>query len=132
MIFILAFLAFSSGWRVLYLLTYVLLILFILSWFWTRFSLRRMAFRRTGYRTGVASLAIDGREAGSVKLDETWPTSGLTAGLHVGRDGSTPVTDSYPFPFAFTGALDRIEIEVDESESADAGGDQRKLAHNGE
>jgi arylsulfatase len=92
----------------------------------------RMAFRRTGYRTGVASLAIDGREAGSVKLDETWPTSGLTAGLHVGRDGSTPVTDSYPFPFAFTGALDRIEIEVDESESADAGGDQRKLAHNGE
>lgn len=44
---VLAFLAISSGWRVLYLLTYVLLILFILSWIWTRYSLRRMAFRRT-------------------------------------------------------------------------------------
>src|SRR2546427_5902765 len=43
----LAFLAVSSGWRVLYLLTYVLLTLFILSWFWTRYSLRKMVFRRT-------------------------------------------------------------------------------------
>ena len=47
LILVLAFLAISSGWRVLYLLTYVLLTLFILSWFWTRYSLRKMAFRRT-------------------------------------------------------------------------------------
>src|SRR5438876_7323290 len=47
LIIVLAFLAVSSGWRVLYLLTYVLLTLFILSWFWTRYSLRKMAFRRT-------------------------------------------------------------------------------------
>ena len=47
LVIVLAFLAFSSGWRVLYLLTYVLLILFILSWFWTRYSLRKMVFRRT-------------------------------------------------------------------------------------
>src|SRR3989454_4425973 len=47
LIFVLAFLAVSSGWRVLYLLTYVLLTLFILSWFWTRYSLRKMVFRRT-------------------------------------------------------------------------------------
>src|SRR5215471_19840154 len=47
LIIVLAFLAFSSGWRVLYLLTYILLTLFILSWLWTRFSLRKMAFRRT-------------------------------------------------------------------------------------
>jgi len=44
---VLAFLAISSGWRVLYLLAYVLLILFILSWIWTHYSLRKMAFRRT-------------------------------------------------------------------------------------
>jgi uncharacterized protein (DUF58 family) len=44
---VLAFFAVSSGWRVLYLLTYVLLTLFILSWFWTRYSLRKMVFRRT-------------------------------------------------------------------------------------
>jgi uncharacterized protein (DUF58 family) len=47
LIIVLAFLAISSGWRVLYLLTYVLLTLFILSWLWTRYSLRKMAFRRT-------------------------------------------------------------------------------------
>ncbi|HEY6285997.1 MAG TPA: DUF58 domain-containing protein [Ktedonobacteraceae bacterium] len=47
LIIVLAFFAVSSGWRVLYLLTYVLLILFILSWFWTRYSLRKMVFRRT-------------------------------------------------------------------------------------
>src|SRR5947209_10020535 len=47
LIIVLAFLAVSSGWRVLYLLTYVLLTLFILSWFWTRYSLRKMVFRRT-------------------------------------------------------------------------------------
>ena len=92
----------------------------------------RVSFRRSGYRTGVASLAIDGREVASAQLAETWPTSGLTAGLHVGRDGSTPVTDSYPYPFPFTGVLDRVEIEVDESQAADTGQEQRKLAHNGE
>ncbi|HYB00178.1 MAG TPA: DUF58 domain-containing protein [Ktedonobacteraceae bacterium] len=47
LIIVLAFLAISSGWRVLYLLTYVLLILFILSWIWSRNSLRKMVFRRT-------------------------------------------------------------------------------------
>jgi hypothetical protein len=92
----------------------------------------RMSFRSSGYRAGIASLAINGREAGSVRLAETWPTSGLTPGLHVGRDGSTPVTDSYPYSFPFTGVLDRIEIEVDESGAADTGEEQRKLAHNGE
>jgi len=44
---VLAFFAISSGWRVLYLLTYVMLTLFILSWIWARYSLRKMIFRRT-------------------------------------------------------------------------------------
>ena len=47
LIILLAFLAISSGWRVLYLLTYVMLTLFILSWLWARSSLRKMVFRRT-------------------------------------------------------------------------------------
>ena len=47
LIFVLAFFAISSGWRVLYLLTYVMLTLFILSWLWARYSLRKMIFRRT-------------------------------------------------------------------------------------
>lgn len=47
LIIVLAFLAISSGWDVLYRLTYVLVILFMLSWFWARYSLRNLVFRRT-------------------------------------------------------------------------------------
>ncbi len=47
LIIVLAFFAISSGWRVLYLLTYVMLTLFILSWIWARYSLRKMIFRRS-------------------------------------------------------------------------------------
>src|SRR5229473_4107353 len=47
LIIVLAFLAISSGWDVLYRLTYVLVILFILSWLWARYSLRKLVFRRT-------------------------------------------------------------------------------------
>lgn len=46
LIIILAFLSISSGWKVLYVLTYVLFILFVLSWLWARYSLRKIIFRR--------------------------------------------------------------------------------------
>src|SRR5947209_4127832 len=45
-ILLLAFFAISSGWRVLYLLAYVMLTLFILSWLWARYSLRKLVFHR--------------------------------------------------------------------------------------
>jgi uncharacterized protein (DUF58 family) len=47
LILILGFFALSSGWKVLYVLTYVLLSLFVLSWFWARYSLLQLEFRRT-------------------------------------------------------------------------------------
>src|SRR5213080_3706706 len=53
LIVILGFFAISSGWNVLYKLTYVLLILFILSWLWARYSLRMLVFRRTASSTRV-------------------------------------------------------------------------------
>ncbi len=46
LILALAFLSISSGWKVLYVLTYVMTILFVLSWLWARYSLRKMIFRR--------------------------------------------------------------------------------------
>ena len=46
LIIILAFLSISSGWKVLYVLTYVMTTLFVLSWFWARYSLRKIIFRR--------------------------------------------------------------------------------------
>ncbi len=58
LIVILAFLSISSGWKVLYVLTYVLTILFVLSWLWARYSLRKMIFRRavTGERIQVGEV----------------------------------------------------------------------------
>jgi uncharacterized protein (DUF58 family) len=47
LIILLAFFSISSGWHDLYILTYVLLTLFILSWLWARYSLRKLVFRRT-------------------------------------------------------------------------------------
>ncbi len=43
---VLFFFSISSGWTVLYKLTYVLLTLFILSWLWARYSLRKLTFHR--------------------------------------------------------------------------------------
>jgi uncharacterized protein (DUF58 family) len=50
---LLAFFAISSGWHVLYVLTYVVLLLFILSWFWSYYSLHNMVFRRASAATRV-------------------------------------------------------------------------------
>lgn len=46
LILLLAFFSISSGWHVLYILTYVLLSLLVISWLWARYSLRKMVFRR--------------------------------------------------------------------------------------
>src|SRR6266480_2097095 len=47
LILVLFFLAISSGWSDLYILTYVLLTLFVLSWLWARYSLNKLVFRRS-------------------------------------------------------------------------------------
>jgi uncharacterized protein (DUF58 family) len=58
LILILAALAISSGWKDLYVLTYVLLVLFVLSWLWARDSLRKVTFRRvtSGNRVQVGEV----------------------------------------------------------------------------
>src|SRR5690348_16759455 len=58
LILVLGFFAFTSGWKVLYVLTYVLLALFILSWFWAHYSLRWLVFRRT-YKGTTLCLSED-------------------------------------------------------------------------
>lgn len=46
LIIVMGFFALSSGWKPLYVLTYVLVTLFVLSWIWARYSLRQLLFRR--------------------------------------------------------------------------------------
>jgi uncharacterized protein (DUF58 family) len=47
LILVLGFFAISSGWKVLYWLTYVMLTLFVLSWLWAYYSLRQLTFHRS-------------------------------------------------------------------------------------
>jgi uncharacterized protein (DUF58 family) len=53
LIIILALASISSGWRDFYVLTYVLLTLFVLSWLWARYSLRMLVFKRVPVGTRV-------------------------------------------------------------------------------
>lgn len=80
-------------------------------------------FAKTGQRRGRATLTIDGRPVGAVDIPKTWPAHALTAGLHCGRDGATPVSDSYTVPFAFTGTLHRVVIELAEDGQRDTKGE---------
>lgn len=53
LIIILALASISSGWKDFYVLTYVLLTLFVLSWLWARYSLRMLVFKRVAVGTRV-------------------------------------------------------------------------------
>jgi arylsulfatase len=85
----------------------------------------RVQVVKTGERRGRATLMIDGRRVGSIDIPKTWPAHGLTAGLHCGRDGATPVSDAYTLPFAFTGVLDRVVVELDDDTVRDVAGECR-------
>jgi len=64
---------------------------------------------------GTATLFINGRRAGEGKIPRLVPiTFGLSEGLTVGRDPSTPVTESYQSPFAFTGRIKQVVMELKE------------------
>ena len=46
-IILLTLLSISSGWRPIYWLAYTMLVLFVLSGLWARYSLSKLVFRRT-------------------------------------------------------------------------------------
>jgi arylsulfatase len=62
---------------------------------------------------GHAQLYIDGKLAGQGDLPITIPLSiGITEGLSCGRDEGSAVTTEYRAPFAFTGQLEKIVVDV--------------------
>ena len=62
---------------------------------------------------GRAQLYIDDQLAGETELPVTIPlTFGLTVGITCGRDGGSAVTDDYQPPFAFTGTLEQVTIDL--------------------
>ena len=84
---------------------------------------RALAFRfeKTGEHEGRGTLLIDGRPAGEARIAPFTRTRfSLTGdGLCCGYDRGLPVCDDYHPPFAFTGRLLRVTVEVDGEPYAD-------------
>jgi arylsulfatase A-like enzyme len=60
-----------------------------------------------------AQLYVDGKLAGQADLPVTIPIDiGITEGLSCGRDQRSAVTTDYQVPFAFTGELEKIVVDV--------------------
>ena len=62
---------------------------------------------------GTATLSVAGRKVGEGRIARTAPlVLDLLEGLDVGRDTGTAVSDRYQSPFAFTGTLHKVTVEV--------------------
>jgi arylsulfatase len=72
-------------------------------------------FTSTGPNKGTAALFINGKQVGEGPIPRLVPiTFGLSEGLTVGRDPSTPVTESYQSPFEFNGKIKKVVMELKE------------------
>jgi arylsulfatase len=74
-----------------------------------------MRFTRTGEHAGVATLVVDGADAGSVEVPTFTRTRfAMTGeGLCCGFQFGLPVTPRYRTPFRFTGRIERVTVSVD-------------------
>jgi arylsulfatase len=82
-----------------------------------------LRFTVTGPGVGTAELSIDGNAAGRLEgIPNPKLGYGGDEGLQIGRNEGSAVSEQYMVPFAFTGALDRVEIELPRAEAPARGG----------
>jgi arylsulfatase len=63
---------------------------------------------------GTATLSVDGKPLAKGRIDKSIPIRvTLDESLDVGSDAGTPVNLSYDVPFAFTGTIDEVTIELE-------------------
>ena len=77
------------------------------------------SFTKTGDNRGVGVLNVGGRETARGELPRMLGGLFTIEGLDVGQDTGTAVSDRYEPPFAFTGAIESLVIEVDDDQSLD-------------
>jgi arylsulfatase len=79
----------------------------------------RAQFTRTGRNQGTAALFVGDKQVAEGPIPHTVPlTFGLSEGLTVGRDPSTPVTETYASPFPFSGKLGKVTMELHEDKDS--------------
>ena len=75
-----------------------------------------LEFTKTGDHAGTATLSVNGREVGSGDLPATLGGMFAIEGLDVGQDLYTPVSEDYEVPFAFSGTIAAVTIELGDQE----------------
>jgi arylsulfatase len=78
-----------------------------------------VSVRRSGRRTGSIHLTVAGEPAGETELP-LFMSMMSSVGPSVGEDHGSPVSNRYAAPFAFTGTLHEIEIQLLSREDAEA------------
>ena len=59
-------------------------------------------------------LYVNDKKVGEGEIDKTLKSSiGTYENIEIGKDVISPVTDSYKTPFAFTGSLNLVTLELD-------------------
>ena len=67
----------------------------------------------TGKRSAHVRLLVDAVSVAEGDIANTIPFMiGLNESFDVGRDGGSPVSDEYKAPFAFTGTLEQVVVDV--------------------
>ena len=75
-------------------------------------------FERTGELQGDAALRIDGETVATCHYPQTLRFVSM-AGMDVGRDALTPVSDAYHAPFTFSGRLRKLTFDTDAPDGSD-------------
>ena len=85
------------------------------------------AFQRSGDHRGIGTLLVDGAAVAEAEIPAFTPLrfSITGAGLTCGYSGELPVCDDYRAPFAFSGSLEQVVVEVDGEPFEDAEGESR-------
>ena len=69
---------------------------------------------------GTITMTVNGKKAAEGRLERTVPIQlTLGEGLDVGMDIGSPVDFTYEMPFAFTGKIERVEIELKPEQTAE-------------
>ena len=71
-----------------------------------------MRFSLTGRLQGRVTLFVDDEVAGTGEIARTCPVMTGLEPLDCGQDTQTPVSPAYESPFAFTGTIHRVVLEV--------------------
>jgi arylsulfatase len=89
-------------------------------------SVLRFELAKTGEHRGIGSLSMDGRRVGAVEIPRTFPSIPNTQGIHCGRDEGSPVSEAYRCPFAFTGRIAQVVLELGDDQVRDVEAELRE------